>query len=90
VPQQKFDGVISTDVLEHCPEEDLPWILDEIFGYAAAFVYLNVACFAARKTLPNGENAHVTVRPGEWWHERVSSAAALHPKLLWELQAADR
>jgi FkbM family methyltransferase len=84
LPEGKFDAVVSTDVLEHCPEEDLPWILDEIFGYADRFVYLNVACFPARKTLPNGENAHITVRPPQWWRELVGA----HATTLWELHAA--
>ena len=75
-PEGRFDGVICTDVLEHCPEEDLPWILDEIFGYAKSFVYLNVACYPARKTLPNGENAHVTVRSPEWWRKLVEQHAS--------------
>ncbi len=84
LPQERFDGVISTDVLEHCPEEDLPWILDEIFGFARRFVYLNVACFPAQKTLPNGENAHATVRPPEWWRELIGA----HATVRWELSAA--
>ena len=81
-PEGRFDGVICTDVLEHCPEEDLPWILDEIFGYAKAFVYMNVACYPARKTLPNGENAHVTVRPPDWWRKLVEA----HATTQFELQ----
>src|SRR2546428_10236783 len=44
LPTGKFDGVVCTDVLEHCPEEDIPWILDELFAYADKFVYANVAC----------------------------------------------
>lgn len=84
LPQGRFDGVVCTDVLEHCPEDDLPWILDEIFGYAKLFAYLNVACFPARKTLPNGENAHVTVRPPQWWRALV----AAHATVRWELNAA--
>ena len=74
-PEGHYDGVICTDVLEHCPEEDLPWILGEIFGYARHFVYLNVACYPARKSLPNGENAHVTVRPPQWWRKLVEAHA---------------
>jgi hypothetical protein len=84
LPQERFDGVVCTDVLEHCPAEDLPWILDEIFGYAKLFVYLNVACFPARKHLPSGENAHVTVRPPQWWRELVGA----HATVQWELNAA--
>lgn len=84
LPQGVFDGVVCTDVLEHCPEEDLPWILDEIFGYAKGFVYLNVACFPARKTLPNGENAHITLRAPQWWCDLVKA----HATTEWELHAA--
>jgi len=85
LPDGKFDGVVCTDVLEHCPEEDLSWILDEIFGYATKFAYLNVACFPARKTLPNGENAHATVRPAEWWRSLLIER---RPAVRWELRAA--
>lgn len=90
LPDRRFEGVVCTDVLEHCPEEDLPWILAEIFGYATKFVYLNVACFPARKTLPNGENAHATVRPPAWWHELVLAQAARRPGLAWALHAAEQ
>ena len=56
------------DVLEHCPEQDLRWIVAEIFGFANRFVFANVASYEAMTTLPNGENAHCTVRPSEWWN----------------------
>jgi hypothetical protein len=84
LPTGKFEGVISTDVLEHCPEDDLRWIIDEIFGYAEKFVFANVACYPAKKRLPSGENAHCTIRPVEWWSELVSSVAAGHKGLMWE------
>lgn len=81
LPQGTFDGVISTDVMEHCPEEDLPWILGEIFGYARKFVYLSVAQYPAQKILPNGENAHCTLEPTEWWLERIAVAKSRKPKV---------
>ena len=28
---------------------------------------INVACYNAAALLPNGENAHVTVRAPSWW-----------------------
>lgn len=84
LPAGKFDGVISTDVLEHCPEEDVPWIIDEIFGYAQRFIFANVACYPARKRLPNGENAHCTIKPVEWWHDLVRGIAARYPGIIWE------
>lgn len=84
LPVGKFDGVISTDVLEHCPEEDVPWIIDEIFSYAVRFVFANVACFPARKRLPNGENAHCTIKPVEWWNDVVCAISCRHPGVVWE------
>lgn len=74
-PQRTFDGVISTDVLEHIPEEDLPWVLGEFFAFADRFVFANIASYPATKVLPNGWNAHVTVKPPEWWAERIDDAA---------------
>jgi hypothetical protein len=86
LPAGRFDGVISTDVLEHCPEEDMPWIVAELLGYAKRFVFANVACFPARKHLPNGQNAHCTIRPLRWWRQVVEQAARAHPGLLYEFR----
>lgn len=83
LPKERFDGVVCTDVLEHCPEEDLAWILDEIFSFATRFVYAGVACYPAKTRLPNGENAHCTVRPPGWWRERFERAAAAHAGVRW-------
>jgi hypothetical protein len=88
LPQGTFHGVISTDVLEHCPEEDLPWILAEMFSYAERFLYANVACYPAKKRLPSGENAHCTIRPPEWWSDVFRRIAAGYPDIVWELSAS--
>ena len=85
-PTGTFDGVISTDVLEHCAETDLPWILDELFGLAQRFVYLSVAGHPARKRLPNGENAHCTVQPLHWWRDLVLARSSSRPDVLWTLK----
>lgn len=85
LPDGKFDGVICTDVLEHCPEEDIPWILDELFRHANRFVFANVACYPAKKHLPNGENAHCTVRPKEWWQTQLRDVSARYPGVSWEV-----
>jgi hypothetical protein len=88
VPHGTFDGVVCTDVLEHCPEEDVPWILDELFAYASRFVFANVACFPARKRLPSGGNAHCTIKPVRWWDERISRAARARPGLAYDFRLA--
>jgi hypothetical protein len=85
LPEGKFDGVVSTDVLEHCGEEDIPWIVAEMFAYANRFVFASVACYPAKTTLPNGENAHATVRPLEWWKQVFTDAGNQHPHVVWKL-----
>ena len=87
LPQGTFDGVVCTDVLEHCPEPDLEWIVAELFGYARKFVFANVACYPARKTLPSGENAHCTILPVQRWHALFDSVGRRFPGVLWEVWA---
>lgn len=87
-PDGEFDGVVSTDVLEHCPEEDIAWIVEELFSRASRFVFASVACFPASKHLPNGQNAHCTIKPPEWWRPIIEGAAARRPGLLYEFRFA--
>lgn len=75
-PEGTFDGVMCCDVLEHIEERDVDGILADIFGYADKFVFLSIACVPAkvRALLPDGRNVHVTVKPPEWWLEKIAKA----------------
>ena len=90
LPTERFDAVISTDVLEHITEPDLPWILDEMFGYARCFVFANIACYPAKKVLPNGQNAHCTVRPPDWWRGVIHAVAMRHTEVSYHFSMATR
>ncbi len=85
LPEGPFEAVICTDVMEPCAEEDLDWILTEIFDFATRFVFLTVACYPAKKHLPNGENAHITLRKPEWWRRKIVSAAAGRTDLIYRV-----
>jgi hypothetical protein len=89
-PAAPYDGVVCTDVLEHIPEEDIPWFVSELFRYAKRFVYANIAAFPATKTLPNGWNAHVTIRPPAWWAKQIQAAAQGWPGMAYEFQVRER
>lgn len=66
-PTDIYDMVISTDVIEHIPEEDLTWFLNDIFSLSKKFVYLNIACYPALKHFKDGTNVHVSIfKPQEW------------------------
>jgi hypothetical protein len=82
------DGIISTDVLEHVAEMDVEWVLDQIFSLGRRLVFLAVAVLPAKKRLPDGRNAHATVKPADWWTARVAAAwERAEGKPDWELRA---
>ena len=64
----RVDLVINTDVLEHIPEQALPGVVEQI-AKLSDNVYFNLHHALAKKILPNGENAHCTVKPPEWYVE---------------------
>lgn len=90
LPTERFDAVICIDVLEHITAPDLPWVLDELFGYADRFVYANVACYPAKKQLPNGQNAHCTVRSPDWWTGLIHAVAMRHTDVSYRFQLSTR
>jgi len=75
LPEGTFDGVISFDVMEHIPKEQIPETFDQIFSRADKFVFLGIATSPAKAVLPNGDNAHCTVEPIGWWEEMVHKHA---------------
>ena len=69
-PVGKFDLIFCTDVLEHIPEEGLEKILLDIKSLSCTgMVVFTIATTPAAQILPNGENAHCTIKSREWWRE---------------------
>ena len=85
-PTARFNGVVSTDVLEHCPEEDLPWILGEMISKAERFIFATVALYPAVKIMPNGENAHCTLRSPDWWRALIEDVMVGRPDLAYRFE----
>ena len=73
LPDGPFDGVYSTDVLEHIPKEQLPQTIMEICSRAQRFVFLAICTRPALAVLPSGENAHCTVEPIAFWKKMVET-----------------
>ena len=71
LPDGPFDGVISLDVLEHIPEEEVPQTIKDIFDRANKFVFLGIDTSPAQTVLSNGENAHCTLKSLRWWTDMV-------------------
>lgn len=73
-PEGLFDGLISTDMLEHIENDDLDAVLSDMFSFceSKAFAFLSVSCIPSKKSFPDGRNVHVTQKPPEWWRNRVA------------------
>jgi tetratricopeptide (TPR) repeat protein len=78
-----YDAVICTDVLEHCDRQDLPWIIRELFERANKEIFATIATYPAGKHLPNGENAHCTLEPADWWSTLFLQAARDFPSIRY-------
>src|SRR5690606_14639538 len=70
----KYYLCICTDVLEHIPEEELDKVFKDITKHTDKEVIFVIALREAAQILPNGENAHCTVKPKEWWEDKLKTA----------------
>lgn len=68
LPEGEYDLVICTDVLEHIPENNLKNVVKKIKEYSSR-VFFQLHHSKASQILPNGENAHVTVKPPLWYEK---------------------
>jgi len=85
-----YDGVISTDVVEHLAPFDVPWVIDEMFSRSNGFVMVVAACYPAVKTLPDGRNAHTALQSPYWWHVQMALAARRYPMVRWTLICVEK
>lgn len=73
LPPDSFDVVINTDVLEHIPEIEIPHFLGGLRSVSNnAIIIPHLA--KARQILPNGENAHCTIKSPEEWQTMLQQA----------------
>jgi hypothetical protein len=85
LPERQFDCVVNADVLEHIYAGDIPWVVNEMFSLARHFVFCNIACYPAVARLPSGENAHIMVRPPDYWRGIFDCVANNYPDVDYVL-----
>ena len=70
-PSAPADLLINVDVLEHIEEADLDTVLAEMRALCREAIII-VDTKPAKAVLPDGRNAHVTLRPRAWWQAKIS------------------
>lgn len=72
-PPAPADVVVCTDVLEHIEPECLDEVLDDLQRVVRKVAFLVIANRPAKKTLPDGRNAHLIQEGPEWWLPKLRS-----------------
>lgn len=68
------DLVVCTDVLEHVEPDKLSNVLAHIRDLARRGVFLLISTREANRVMPDGRNAHLIVKPAQWWLSTLREA----------------
>jgi|TARA_R110000772_G_scaffold123682_1_gene230090 hypothetical protein len=94
LPEKHYDAVICTDVLEHIPESDIGWVVDELFYRADKMIFLNIACYPARKTFEDGSNVHISLfHPNAWldfFSDKIKDYKNLSVYIFFDIMNEDK
>jgi SAM-dependent methyltransferase len=67
---EKFDMVVSFDVMEHIEPELIDNVMCHIRDITKKIGIFSISCNPAKKHLRDGRNAHLLIQPPEWWIEK--------------------
>lgn len=70
-PEKISDLLLNVDVLEHIEEHDLDSVLAEMRSLCKNAMII-VDLKEAELLLDDGRNAHVTIRPADWWEAKIA------------------
>ncbi len=71
-PEGPYDLVVCVDVLEHVEPEFVDAVLDDLFRLSKD-VFVIVDTYAAKKILPDGRNAHLSIAGSLWWQAKLDA-----------------
>src|SRR4030095_8274898 len=77
--------VVSTEVLDYLPDEDVPWVLDALFCSARRHVAVTVTTATRTSVLDHGIHVSHRPRPESWWVAQLEAASCHHPEKHWQL-----
>ena len=64
---KKADLVCCIDVLEHIEESFIENVINELRNITDKLAYFTIALKPAGKILKDGRNAHILLKPEDWW-----------------------
>ncbi len=83
-PPNPFDIVQGSEELTLLPNEDVPWVLEEIFSLASRLVFITVHDQRLLHTIPPYFRGHS--RDFKWWARQLQTISSRHPSIHWTLR----
>jgi hypothetical protein len=82
-PKGTFDAVVTVDVMEYVPMDNVLDVMGELFRYAKTLVFLNTSCVEPTK---RHEGAEHWCRDKAFWLSRMVRAHEENPGVTWVLR----
>lgn len=76
LPTEPIDFLAALDVMEHVEPDYLDAVLDTFRDLRPKIVLLKISLTPSKRSLPDGRNAHILVRPAKWWMKRLEKRFA--------------
>jgi 2-polyprenyl-3-methyl-5-hydroxy-6-metoxy-1,4-benzoquinol methylase len=65
------DCTICIDVMEHVEENYVDSVIKNIADHTKKYALFSIALNPAKKHLPDGRNAHITLKSHDWWLKKI-------------------
>jgi mitochondrial fission protein ELM1 len=85
LPSQQFDIVLSPGGLHLIPDEDIPWVMEEMFHRANGMVYVAIESTNCDQSYPETTSQSRLNRDFNWWMSHLESISARYPGIHWKL-----
>lgn len=87
---KEYDFVVCSDVMEHVPEDEVDALIERLVALTGKVLFVSVCSRPAKRILPNGMNAHVTLHLRDWWYKKFNNAIRNSGKsILFELKETE-
>lgn len=81
---------VSAEILEYLPDEDLPWVLEELFRGADRVVSATVTTSSRTNSFSPETGLRRRPRDQNWWVAHFEAASSRYPEVHWRLTTHER
>lgn len=82
-PALPADLVVAVDVMEHIEPECLKSVLDDLARLSRKILFVAISTITSKRTMSDGRNTHLIVRPDEWWRQQFESVG-FNVRRVWQ------